>query len=665
MKPIIQLEQRLIDKIAAGEVVERPLSVVKELTENAIDAGAGQITVEIIDGGLTKIRVTDNGSGIPAGELPLAFARHATSKITRADDLFSITTLGFRGEALSSISAVSLVEMVTKTQGAVTGQRVEISGGRFVNQREVGCADGTTVIVSNLFFNVPARRKFLKKPSTEAGYIADFLQKLALGNPGLCLRYISNGTTVFQTNGNGDLRTVVLNVYGRDVVGKVIPVDAGVKPEDNQNNTNDIGDNQNGEHSMRLYGLLGKPEIARGNRSHGTFFINGRYIQSRLLHTAVESAFKTRLPSGKFPLFILNLNLPAFSLDVNVHPTKMDVRFADEEAVCTFIRQALEEALDDHNLIPKARIPRHREDEIKQLDQIIIHEKITAKPSSGEYHTLKTQPDLQEKRSLREDDLQTRDFNKSTEKVFFQKEQNDSIPSGLTPPGSFPSDSYPSDLTPSGSFPSDSYPPDSFPPDSTPPTHLPFFRHYTILGLIFNTYWLISQGDSLYLVDQHAAHERVLYEKILKSAAQSSVHTQPLLVPVPLRLTPRESQTLRDNEPHFNRLGFALTWGNEPSLTAVPFLFKGPVTSGFFMELLDKLAKDFTDNENIYTQKTELIAITACKAAVKGGDSLSQEEAHDLLKQLLQMDNPFTCPHGRPTIIEVSRRELERRFKRV
>ncbi|MCL2204428.1 MAG: DNA mismatch repair endonuclease MutL [Defluviitaleaceae bacterium] len=596
MKPIIQLEQRLIDKIAAGEVVERPLSVVKELTENAIDAGAGVVTVEITDGGLTMIRVTDNGVGIRAEELPLAFARHATSKIAKAEDLFSVLTLGFRGEALSSIAAVSQVEMLTKPQGAVMGVRAEVHGGHFVSRQHIGCANGTTVIVSHLFYNVPARRKFLKKPATEAGYISDCLQKLALGNPGLCIRYISNGQRIFQTSGNGDLRTAMLNIYGRDVASKLIGVDAGV------------GD---GEGPVRLYGLLGKPELARGNRSHGTFFINGRYVQSRLLSTAVEAAFKTLLPGGKFPLYVLYLTLPAQLLDVNVHPTKMDVRFAEEEAVREFVQGALAEALGGHILIPTARIARGS-DEVKEREPM--------------YYPMETAPAPAENLSVRErEDPRT------------EGPRTESAP----PPPVF------TQLH-------------RVAPSESPP----FFHHYRMLGLLFNTYWLVAQGESLFLVDQHAAHERVLYEEILRSAASGEVHSQPLLSPIPLRLTPRESQTLRDNEAHFHRLGFGLRWDDTAELTAVPFLFKGPVASGFFMELLDKLDENAPGGD-IYANKTELIAIAACKAAVKGGDALSEAEAHDLLKQLFEMKNPFTCPHGRPTIIEITRRELERRFKRA
>ncbi|MCL2603143.1 MAG: DNA mismatch repair endonuclease MutL [Defluviitaleaceae bacterium] len=611
MKPIIQLEQRLIDKIAAGEVVERPLSVVKELIENAIDAGASVVTVEITDGGLGMIRVTDNGAGIPADELPLAFARHATSKITQAEDLFSVATLGFRGEALSSIAAVAHVEMITKPQHAITGVRAEVHGGRFVNRQVIGCANGTTVIVSNLFYNVPARRKFLKKPATEAGYISDCLQKLALGNPGLCVRYISNGQSVFQTNGNGDLRTVILNVYGREAAGKLLPVDASTS-----------GGTHPAKHALN--GLLGKPEIARGNRSHGTFFINGRYIQSRLLASAAEAAFKTMLPGGKFPLYVLNLTLPAESLDVNVHPTKMDVRFADENAVHDFVHQALEEVLGNHSLFPTARFIRDKENETKELDQIPLEERPREEKN---YYTMKTRPEKREGLFLREGN--EAEHKSNLYKDINTREDNSRL-------------------------------------FTAPPREEPryFFRHYQIHGLLFNTYWLISQGESLYLADQHAAHERVLYEELLRSAAESRLHAQPLLSPVPLRLTPREAQILRDNEGHFTRLGFEIVWDGEPALAAVPFLFKGPIAGGFFMELLDKLSETSPSGENIYANKTELIAMSACKAAVKGGDNLSEEEAHDLLKRLFEMDNPFTCPHGRPTIIEITRRELERRFKR-
>ena len=589
MKPIIQLEQRLIDKIAAGEVVERPLSVVKELTENAIDAGAGIVTVEIADGGLTMIRVTDNGVGIPAEQLDLAFSRHATSKIASADDLFAVGTLGFRGEALSSIAAVAQVEMITKPQLAITGTRFELHGGRYVDKREVGCPNGTTVIVSNLFYNVPVRRKFLKKPATEAGYISDCLQKLALGNPRLCIRYISNGQLVFQTNGNGDLRTALLNVYGREAAAKVMDVTADAPP-------------------LRLHGLLGKPETARGNRAHGTFFINGRYIQSKLLSSAVESAFKTLLPAGKFPLYVLHLTLPPDALDVNVHPTKMDVRFADEAGVCAFIQEALEKVLGANSLTPEIRLGDHRAKEtpadIGQID-LPLYQPMQTLPAAANTHTV-------------------REFDPASLPAATQAE---------APP----------------------------PIEFSPAPATPLFPAYQILGLAFDTYWLVAQGESLLLIDQHAAHERILYEEILRSTDAAPTMAQPLLAPNPLHLTLREQQTLRDHAEYFTRLGFGLQFDPETALTAVPLLFKGPALGGFFMEILDQLADNLSAEEKY---KTEMIAVAACKAAVKAGDRLSQDEARTLIERLLKLDNPFTCPHGRPTMIEITRRELERRFKR-
>ncbi|MCL2364286.1 MAG: DNA mismatch repair endonuclease MutL [Defluviitaleaceae bacterium] len=653
MKPIVQLDQRLIDKIAAGEVVERPLSVVKELTENAIDAQATQVTVEITDGGLTAIRVTDNGVGIPAESLGLAFSRHATSKITCAEDLFAVGTLGFRGEALSSIAAVAQVEMVTKTQHALMGTRMEVHGGRFAGSAEVGCANGTTVIVSNLFYNVPARRKFLKKPATEAGYISDCLQKLALGNPSLAIRYIANGQIVFQTNGNGDLRTAVLNVYGREVAGKLMDVDKQSEADLNLTRTN-----AQSASLLTLNGLLGKPETARGNRSYGTFFINGRYIQSKMLGLAVEAAFRTLLPMGRFPLYVLSLTLPPDALDVNVHPTKMDVRFADEAAVRVFVTQALSETLAAHHLAPVVCLGDARgktdanDAEIEQIDlrevsatreaqrvatpytvsdalgnADIAHQASTNSAVSG-YTPMTTAPDISTRPALREGEPM------------------------------LPADYTAQPIPPRSSLSSDSL------PSTSPATPLPFFHNYTILGLLFNTYWLLAQGESLYLIDQHAAHERVLYEEIRSAAAAEQVHSQSLIAPMPLRLTPREAATLRENETYFARMGFALEWDDEPALAGVPFLFKGPLPIDFFMEVLDKLAEFPPDGENAYDAKTDLLHQAACKAAVKAGDELTHEESHALIARLLQLDSPFTCPHGRPTIIEITRRELERRFKR-
>ncbi|MCL2224448.1 MAG: DNA mismatch repair endonuclease MutL [Defluviitaleaceae bacterium] len=609
MNPITQLNQSLINKIAAGEVVERPLSVVKELTENAIDAGASMVTVEIKDGGLSSVRVTDNGGGIPEADLPLAFARHATSKITDFDDLMSVQTLGFRGEALSSIAAVAQVEMITKTQGQIAGTRVEVHGGQMISSGAIGCADGTTVVVSNLFYNTPARRKFLKKPATEAASISFCLERLALGNPSLVLRYINNGQIVFQTTGNNDLKTTMLNIYGREVAAKTVSVNAV---------SND----------MRLLGLIGKPETARGNRKHGSFFINGRYIESKLITRAVEAAMKTMLPSGKFPVYSLNLSMPHDTLDVNVHPTKMDVRFADEEGVFAFIEDAVRDALEEHNLIPTTRHGRvKRGEQDAEAEQIPLHEPF-AIPAPRMMTGLTTRNPI-----------------------------GFATHGGLKVKHAITMDGTDTELPPWSSLREERA--------EAEPEQKKFFTQYEIQGLVFQTYWLVSQGESLYMIDRHAAHERVLYENFLRKAQEETVHSQALLTPIALRLTPREKQILKDNKELFGRFGFDISDDEEkPEILSVPFLMKGPLNASFFTELLDKMDEAGFAKDSPYTHKTELIAMAACKAAIKAGDTQTDDEAHDLITQLLELNNPFTCPHGRPTIIEITKTELERRFKR-
>ena len=690
MKPIIQLNQPLINKIAAGEVVERPLSVVKELIENAIDAGASAITVEIADGGLASIRVTDNGAGIPADQILLAFARHATSKIASLDDLFEVGTLGFRGEALSSIAAVAQVEMITKTAGAITGTRVEIHGGELVSRREIGAAAGTTLIVNNLFYNTPARRKFLKKPSTEAGYIADCLQKLALGNPGLTIRYINNGEIVFQTSGRGGLKTAMLNVYGHETASKLVSVAAKLD-------------------GMELTGLVAKPEAARGNRQRQSFFINGRLILSQLLTRAVEEATRTMLPSGKFPVYALNLGLPFESVDVNVHPTKMDVRFQDEDGVYKFVRGAVREALTESNLIPEVRLsglaaqrardpiadfgssssprpggpptqPGHspmqpgglpkqpgRPEIEPPLEQMSLPRSGATPPAVAGLPPAASL-DLCRNNSLPVIPGLTRDLLspvKSIGKKIAGQARNDIAPRNDI---SLRNDISPrKDEVPSAGNQNLSLREENTNPQDPPPR---FFSNYRIHGLIFGTYWLITQDESLYLVDQHAAHERVLYEEILEKTASGEINSQHLIAPIPLRLTPREASLLKENLPLFARFGFEITGVNEVNLqkpaaiTSVPTLFKGPVSADFFTDLLDKISEIGFSGAGVYAHKAEAMAMAACKAAVKAGDKITEAEAHGLIEKMLNLENPFTCPHGRPTIIEITRRELERRFKR-
>ena len=676
MKPIIQLNAPLINKIAAGEVVERPLSVVKELTENAIDAGASMITVEISEGGLASIRVTDNGAGIPADQILLAFARHATSKIASLDDLFEVGTLGFRGEALSSIAAVAQVEMITKTNGAVMGVRVEIHGGQLISRQDIGAAGGTTVIVNNLFYNTPARRKFLKKPGTEAGYIADCLQKLALGNPNLTIRYINNGEIAFQTSGKGDLKTAMLNIYGREAAAKLVIIEAEMD-------------------RMKLSGLIGKPEIARGNRQRQSFFINSRLIQSGLLTKAVEEATRTMLPTGKFPVYALNLAVPYESVDVNVHPTKMDVRFADDEQVFRFIRGAVREALTESNLIPEARFGGRKEKE-SPLDQIPgeWNRRDAHRASAFDYKDEHGYSGQRGYNSQQGSNSQRKNSNQH-ENNSKSRQQNatptDETAGSLNTPAKPRHDitdpqihsvrpyTSPAQLPTAREIiaprPSSANTPQPMAlreaPQKTYESPQPFFADYRILGLVFGTYWLITQDESLYLIDQHAAHERVLYEEILELISTGPINAQQLLTPITLRLTPRETSLLKDNLSLFARFGFEISGPNEngpqqgAAIITVPYLLKGPVDTGFFTDLLDRLGETGFSGAGVYAHKTEALAMAACKAAVKAGDTLSEAEARGLVEKLLTLENPFTCPHGRPTIIEITRRELERRFKRT
>ncbi|MCL2048598.1 MAG: DNA mismatch repair endonuclease MutL [Defluviitaleaceae bacterium] len=675
MSEIIQLDQILINKIAAGEVVERPLSVVKELTENSIDAGATIITVEIRDGGLTSVRVADNGGGIPPDSLPLAFARHATSKIISFDDLMQVQTLGFRGEALSSIAAVAQVEMVTKTKEGITGTRTEVHGGQVVSSKEIGCADGTSITVANLFYNTPARRKFLKKPAVEAGYISHCLERLALGNPSLVIKYINNGQLIFQTTGNGDLKTAMLSIYGRETAVSTVAVDAAA------------GD-------LHLFGLVGKPEIARGNRRHGSFFINGRYIESKLITRAVESAMRTMLPSGKFPIYALSLTMPHNMLDVNVHPTKMDVRFANEEEVFAFVQDAVRDVLEEANLIPRLGVVgRGGRGNLGVGGSFSegVGEQISLGVGVGREGLARGREDypLQRDFAVREDyplrgDSARRDFTVREDYPlrgdFVVREdyplRGDStvredypLLGDSSARGDYPvrEDSARRDFTAREDYPlrgnftaREDYPMQE---DSTTPEKI--FTDYVIHGLIFQTYWLVSQGDSLFIIDQHAAHERVIYENLLNRVQDEAVHSQNLLMPIPLRLTPREKQTLHDNREIFARFGFEISRDLEtPEIVSVPLLMTGPLSASFFTDLLDKMGEAGFSYESPYAHKTEMIAMAACKAAVKAGDKKSDSEARALIEQLLGLDNPFTCPHGRPTIIEVTRGELERRFKR-
>ncbi|MDR2903546.1 MAG: DNA mismatch repair endonuclease MutL [Clostridiales bacterium] len=603
MPDIRVLDNQIINKIAAGEVVERPSSVVKELAENAIDAGAKAITVEIKDGGTTLVRVTDNGCGIKKEDVRQAFLRHATSKIEDIDDLLTLITLGFRGEALSSIASVSQVEMVTKTAGDVTGTRIEIHGGEILSEQEIGCADGTSFMMRNLFFNTHARKKFLKKTAAESAYVSDIINKLALGHPEIAFKYINNDSPLIKTDGNGDLKTAILNIYGKDAAKNLIPVDYDAD-------------------GYRVTGFIGKPEISRANRSYENFFINGRYIKSALLNAAVEEGFKTRLMTGKFPLFVLNLNLVPAEVDVNVHPTKLEVRFSREDEIYQVVLKAVDRAFQHQVLIPAVQ----------------VSEQKTKPTFSGVAETKPYQPET------RQPAITVPSFNETRTPYTIVTDDAPAEKSEIPP-----------------------QPPAAEKQKPEEPAFTPFFRHYKMIGQLFNTYWLIEQETDLYLIDQHAAHEKILFEELVSKLKAETVVSQRLVSPQAIRLDEQACQTIRGNGALLTALGFEIEpFGDYTyALRAVPNIFNKPADTAFFIEIIDRLSAIDGSIDTVYDMKLNAIATISCKAAVKANDRLSYIEAKTLIERILKLENPFHCPHGRPTIVKITKTEIEKMFKRL
>lgn len=648
MQKIQLLDQKTINKIAAGEVVESPKSVVKELTENAMDAGASTVTVEIREGGTSYIRVTDNGCGIPRDQVEAAFLRHSTSKLTQIEDLEKIFTMGFRGEALASIAAVAQVEMTTKTKDEEMGTFIQISGGEVKSIQDVACTEGTTVVVQNLFYNVPARRKFLKKPATESGYVSDLMNKLALGHPELSFCYINNGASILHTSGNGDGRASVFYVYGKDAAGAMMDISFA------------RGD-------YRLTGLIGKPELSRGNRNYENLFINGRFIKNSIVSSAVEDAYKTRIMIGKFPVYVLNLEVDPSQVDVNVHPAKLEVRFKNDDEVYDFFYDAVSAAFEDQVLIPRANLEKKPTPPKEKAEQQTLSA-WTAPQKETFKETKPVSPAAEIKYTSREQDAPPPVPSGSGRSVDQLLKRNEPQKTAVREDAA----SYRKEGTASTAVPADfvvespASPEHTNQPQETEKAEKqPFFRNYRIVGQVFGTYWLVEQGDCLYLIDQHAAHERILFEKLMKEFREERVVSQRLLSPVMLRLTEREKEILRENQTLLEGFGFGIEEfsGREYALCAVPFLLKAPSGTGFFTEILDQLE---TENpSSVYDMKLLTIATMACKAAVKGHDRLNVQEADRLIEDLLKLENPFTCPHGRPTIVEWTKYQMEKMFKRI
>lgn len=609
MKEIRVLDKLTIDKIAAGEVVERPSSVVKELLENAIDAGATALSVEIRDGGINLIRVTDNGSGIDAGQIRNAFLRHSTSKITDASDLSFIQTLGFRGEALSSIAAVSRLELCTKTKESLTGVIYKIEGGKEVSFEEAGLPDGTTILVSDLFYNTPARLKFLKSPQTEAGYVTAIVEKIALSHPEIAVKYTVNGAVKLSTKGTGSLKDTVYGVFGRDITNALIEV----------NEQDEL---------LSVHGFIGDPRVARGTRNLENYFINGRYVKDRVVAAAIEEAYKGRMMKGSFPFTDLYISMEPELLDVNVHPSKMEIRFFDNEKVFHSLSALLKYALEMEERIPSFTAGKE-EKETKEAPP-------KSAPEPFETRRAETKRDAEKEAAF----LKT---------VFEVKEESRYAPRAQTNPEDASSDEEPEQLT---------LPVHEFLSEEARPLH-------RIAGCVFDTYWIVEYENEMYIIDQHAAHEKVLYERMIKKIREGTHFSQNLSPALIVTLTPAEESVLSKYGEALAKVGFTVEpfGGSEYALSAVPADLYTLNEQDLFLSFLDE-ASSFS--AALSSEMLEdRIASAACKAAVKGGNKLSVQEADALIGELLTLENPYNCPHGRPTVIKMSKYELEKKFKRV
>ena len=674
MRKIAVLDQNTIDKIAAGEVVERPSSVVKELVENAIDAGATAVTVEITDGGKKLIRITDNGSGMEEEQIPLAFLRHATSKIEKVEDLEHIASLGFRGEALSSIAAVSQVELITKTPSAISGNRYVIEGGMEHSLEELGAPEGTTFLVRNLFYNTPARSKFLKSDSTEANYIHTLMEQLALSHPEISFKYIQNKQVKLHTSGNYSVRDVIYSVYGRDIAKALLEVEW--------------------ENSfMKITGFVGKPEIARGNRSFENYYINGRYVKNNIITKAIENAYKGFLMQHKFPFVSLRMEMEGNDLDVNVHPAKREVRFAREQEVYDAVYDTVHTALTRREIIPKVTLgtdePVKKEAketvksatvpepfEQKRREQFykagaarsLVRESPVFTPLEETFFegTMKKNQELDEAKSRQAAVPPSKEEKEPEEKPGIKPEINTEIRSEIKP------EEKQTELRQAEMELSELKQPEVKEPELK---QLELFEEKLLspqsrsrirmIGQVFDTYWLAQFEDKFYIIDQHAAHEKIYYERLVRKFREHSIDSQYLTPPLIVSLNMQEEEVLNANRDYFEKFGFEIEHfgGREYCISAVPSNLYGLTEEELFLEMLDQLESDHSkDTLDIFASR---LATMACKAAVKGNNRLSMEEAEKLLDELMTLENPYHCPHGRPTIISMTKTEMEKKFKRI
>lgn len=615
MAKIQLLDQKTIDNIAAGEVIERPASVVKELVENAIDASASAVTVEIKDGGMTLIRVTDNGCGIPKDQVKTAFLRHATSKIQSVEDLMTVSSLGFRGEALSSISAVAQVELVTKTAEGFSGVSYKIYGGQEEDFCDIGAPDGTTFLVKNLFYNTPARRKFLKSPAAEAGYVEQIMVHMALSHPEISFKFISSNKNKMYTAGNGKVKDIIYHIYGREIARALIPVEAETE-------------------NVSLRGFVGKPHVSRGNRNYESYFINGRYIKSALIYRAIEEAYKTFTMTHKYPFVCLELSIRPELLDVNVHPTKMEIRFENGNEIFDLLVESIRKALLQQDLIPEVQVSKEKK-----------------KPEPAERDAAEKKGSEESERPKKLKEKMPEPF----ETVRRQKQQpKKAVYAGVN---------YNTKRR-------------EFPQEKQTPAYQMTLNETSVLeekakpdrrviGQLFQTYWLIEYEDQLFIMDQHAAHEKVNYERLIRNFKNKEIYSQGLEPPMVITVSMAEAEVLSQYKDVFVQLGFLIEsfGGNEFCIREVPANLYGIGERELFIELLDSISREAgTVSVDVISAK---LASMACKMSIKGNQKVSLPEVEYLLDELMKLENPYQCPHGRPTIIKMSRYEIEKKFKRI
>lgn len=694
MANIHVLDQSTINKIAAGEVIERPASVVKELLENAVDAKATAVTVEIRDGGISFIRVTDNGCGIPKEELPLAFLRHSTSKIQSVEDLFTISSLGFRGEALSSIAAVSQVEVITKTAGSLTGTRYQIEGGQETGCEEIGSPDGTTFIARNLFYNTPVRRKFLKTAATEGAHVADLVEKIALSHPEISIRFIQNNQNKLHTSGNHNVKDIIYTVFGREIAASLLPVDRA------------------GE-AVSVKGFIGKPVIARNNRNFENYFINGRYIKSGIICKAIEEAYKPYMMQHKYPFTLLHFTIEPEFLDVNVHPTKMELRFRDSELMFRMVRDAVSQALEHRELIPQVELEgrnsfgglregrrtpggkpelsmgrssqRHEEAVSPGRDagfQPRPKDSVWSGESSRAAGARQVQPEfgLLKSKETKVPELKKQELKNPEESVCAVRDERAAYGSANSSPSDEKRREVNEELTALLLGSRESETPieaqvEERSEEEKQGQQMDLFAEklldeksrsrHKLIGQLFDTYWLVEFNQSLYIIDQHAAHEKVLYEKTMATLKTRQYTCQMVNPPIILTLGSREQVMLQQNLRYFTDIGFEIEpfGGREFAVRGVPDNLFSIAKKDLLMEMIDGLSEDgMAGNPDMIYEK---VASMSCKAAVKGNHHMSAAEADQLIDQLLELENPYACPHGRPTIVSMTKYELEKKFKRI